>query len=65
VVKKYQIKLPPDFGEDELSDKHISCIFNADVKGFIGKLELYNGSYIDKRFWQSQFWKKLKSEFNS
>lgn len=56
------IKLPAGFGED-LANKRIACIFNADVKEFIVKLEEYNGSYIDKRFWVSQFWKKLKAEF--
>ncbi len=57
------IKLPPEFGKDEIANKRIACLFNRDVKEFIVKLEAYNGSYIDKRFWDSKFWRCLKDEF--
>jgi len=49
--------------DKELIDKFGKHIINADVKDFICKLEQYDGSYIDKRFWESRFWKQLKSGF--
>ncbi len=30
------------------------------VAGIFGQLEAYNGSYIDKRFWHSRFYRTLK-----
>ena len=60
---KADFTLPPEFGLDDMMNRRVACIFNADVKEFIRDIEQYDGSYIDPRFWKSTFWKKLTDKY--
>ena len=40
----------------------IKAHYEAEIREIIDRIEGYDGSYIDKRFWNSRFWRAFKDK---